>query len=700
MKNSILIIFFLMSIINLSFAQKKDEIYIAEDLVYSEDFNQAIILYNQIVKFDPYNPLYQFNLGFCYLNTRMSKDSSIMYLKNSIAYYSKRKYKNTVNIDEVTFYLGRAYRVNNYFDSAIIVLNKLKSSTTNRKFKKIIENELNLAISAAELYKAPVNFDIKNLGNTLNTEYSEHSPILSLDENILIFTSRRNNGKPIMFDNQYDEDIFISEKIDDSWTTPISISDSINTSEHEASIGLSYDGQQLFIYKEEEEGSIYYSQQIDDIWTTPIKLGENINTRFRETHASLSLDGNYLYFTSSRSGGFGGQDIYVSEKQKDGNWGVAKNLGNKINSAKDEEGPYIHPDGKTLYFSSGGHKGMGGYDIFISEKSDSGFWQEAKNIGFPINTVEDDVFYFPTADGTRAYYASYKPDAYGKTDIYMISIPEAKTTDLTVMTGILTVCEGTRPRAYITITDKQTGEYFLATPNKKGKFIFVTHRGRTYDVLIETELSTVFHEEFTVDKNAPFLALYKAIRLDPEINCTNKTDSLTVDMLEDTLLIDSTGNVYDEFLELENILFDFGKANELLQNETLDKLAHYLSENQDAIIEIGAYADSKGSAIYNYNLSLKRGEIVKKYLIDRGVQASQLVVVGYGEENPVTKNKNIDGTWNPEGQKFNRRAEFKVIQQGETTLLIWPFKVPENLKNEFYIPNYHKKNKDFIETEI
>jgi outer membrane protein OmpA-like peptidoglycan-associated protein len=697
-KKIILGLIFFTFIINISSAQK-DDIYIAEDLIYSEDFNQAIQLYQQIVKLEPENPLFQYNLGFCYLNTRLRKDSSIICFNNALNMYSKRKHKGIINLDEVNFYLGRAYRVTNNFDSAIIILEKLESKTSNRKFKKTIQLELELAHSAMDLYQSPVNFEITNLGNEINTIYTEHTPVFSIDESILIFTSRRQGGAggELQYDDQYDEDIYISEKIDGIWTSPIPISDSINTDEHEATIGLSYDGLQLFIYKEEEEGSIYYTYQDGDQWFKPIKLGPTINTRFRETHASLTIDGNSLYFTSSRPGGFGGQDIYISNKMTDGSWGPATNLGASINTIKDEEGPYIHPDGVTLYFSSKGHEGMGGYDIFKSVLTEFGTWGEPQNIGYPINTVEDDVFYFPTADGNRAYYASYRDDSYGKTDIYLISIPTAETTDITILTGQLSVCEGKLPRSYITITDKNSGDYYLATPNKKGRFIFVGKRGNTYTILVETEEKIVFTEDYTIALDAPYQQLYKAIRLDPEVVCEKDIEILTEDLL-DTLLIDNSGNIYDEFLELENILFDFGKADEITYNETLEKLCEYLKNNSDAIIEIGAYADAKGKALYNYTLSLKRGNIVKKYLTDRGVNSEQLEVVGYGEENPVAINLNNDGTWNVEGQKFNRRAEFRVVQQGETTLLIWPFKVTEELKSINYKPNYHKVKDAYPET--
>lgn len=710
--NSMKKIFYISLIIQLLliqniFSQEKDnEVNIAEDLVYNEDFSNAIELYKKVLIMDSLNPVVNFELGFCYLNTILEKDKSIQYFEKAIDLYPRRQQKS-IEYLETKFYLGRSYRVNYQFDKAIETLTELKEKVRNKKFKKVIDNEIELAQKGKLFIKKPISIEVNNLGKTINSSFSDHSPVFSVDESVLIFTSRRGyrNGE-MLPDGQYDENIYISEKQENGlWSQPRSIGDNINTKMHEATIGLSYDGQQLFIYKDEDDGSIYVSNLKGDQWTTPKKLGDNINTRFRETHASLSTDGKKLYFTSDRPRGEGGLDIYVSELQDDGTWGEAKNMGKAVNTEKDEEGPYIHPDGKRLYFSSKGHDCIGGYDIFYSEINQFGTWSMAKNIGYPINTIEDDIFYTPTPDGQRAYYSSVKQKGLGKSDIYIMGLPEVMKTDLTIMSGKVTICGGGKlPESKIKITDNTTGEEMIAKPNSKtGKFIFIVKHLHNYTVTVEKDNAIIHNKTFDIPNNSPSQQVYESIRLDPTVPC-DETLTAAVTKKDDILEIkytDENGIVYDSFVEIENILFPFGKANKITKNKSLDELAKYLINNKEAVIEIGAYADSKGRATYNQKLSEQRANVVKKYLTNKGVVEKQLVTVGYGEENPITINKNKKGYWLSASQKYNRRIEFRMLNQGEETLLIRPMSnIPEQYKNPKYDKDYVKNKRNDIETKI
>lgn len=696
MKNKIIILIFFAFMLTPSavFAQK-DSVNIALDLIYNENFNQAIELYKKVIKYDKKNPVHHFNLGFCYLHTREKRDSAIESFQNSIKYYKKKKHKRDLNINKVKFYLARAYRVNYMFDSSVVILKELKQEVKNRRFLKVIDSELELAEDGAKLLNNPADIVIiQNLGNQINTEYSEHTPVFSADESMLIFTSRRklNEQRKLLWDNEYDENIYVAYKQGESWTEPVSISDNINTTEHEATIGLSYDGTMLLIYKEENEGDIYYSKYINGEWSVPQAFGAGINTKYRETHASISIDGEKLFFTSDRPNGFGGLDIYVCTRKKDGNWSSPVNMGGAINSERDEEGPYIHHDNKTLYFSSKGFGGFGGYDIFTSTIDQDGIWSNAVNIGFPINSVDDDIFYFPTADGNRAYFSSLKGSGYGKSDIYMMSIPQAEKSNLCIMTALLSVCEDDLPMPYIIIKNNQTKKYYSATA-KDGKFIFVTEKGKSYTVSVEVENNEVFSESFTVSEDAPNYMLYKNIRLDPDVPCGKAIQTTTE--IDSLITPDSTEMKY---VEIENILFPYARAEKIQTNPVLDTLALYLKNNKEAIIELGGYCDSRGRASYNFLLGYKRATVVKDYLIEKGVSEEQLIVKSYGEENPITRNKDKNGNWLIESQKYNRRVEFRIIRQGETSLLIWGAEVPQEYKSEKYIINYKKNEKNNKET--
>jgi len=682
---------------------QKDTLRLADELFYNEDFSAAIQFYKRLISFDPKNPEYYYKLGYCYLNTYGAQDSSIAPLKTSLQLYQttpKNKLREiTVNATEIKFYLAKSYRYNQMFDSAIILFTQLKNEIKNKKQLEYIDNELKICNDSKELIQNKLEVEIINLGPAINTSFTEHTPVISPDETEIFFTSRRQLYQNVekFFDGEYDENIYFSTKDSNGIWSDAQPLLNINTTDFEATISLSYDGSKLFIYKDEEGGSIYMSIYINGQWQIPIKLGKTINSKSRETHLCLSYDGKTLYFTSDRPGGFGGLDIYMSQLNNDGSWGEAVNLGPAINTSKDEEAPYIMPDGVTLYFSSKGLGGLGGYDIYKSTKNEFGTWGLPQNIGYPINSMDDDVFFFLTPDQQRAYFASKKGnDNYGKTDIYMMKLPDINKSELVVMTGKLAVCSGTLPPADILITDNSNGSQYVATP-KNGKFVFVVQRGKSYTVQIETKGKEVFKETFDVPKDAPRLMLYKVVRLDPEVPCT-KTFVIDEDEKIDPRRIGPDGTVYDYFVEVENILFPLNQVGNIKPKPSLDTLANYLLRNPDAIIEVGGYCDASGKADYNFILGQKRADAVKDYFIKKGINPKQVIAQSYGEENPIAKNKNKDGSWNPAGQNYNRRVEFRVINQGDETILIRGMKLPDNLKNPNYKFNY-VKGKDNLESK-
>ncbi len=700
-RKALIISFFLILLYQSGKTQiKKDSIEIAEAFIENENFTQAIDFYRRFLKQDPNNPELNYKLGFCLLNTTNGKEASIPYLQKSTELFKKKKGEKSPDYVENYFYLARAYRASYQFDKAEQMFAELKNDTKNKKLIQEIEDEQNLCEVGRKYFNNPVRLSVTNLKNTINSKYSDHSPVVSADESVLIFTSRRSldNGVDPDGDGQYDENIFISEKIDDQWSQPKSISSNINTTEHEASIGLSIDGQHLLIYKDEEDGNIFSSRLIGQQWSAPLNLGSNINSKYRETSASIASDGRFLYFTSNRPGGYGGLDIYISELQKDGVWGEAKNLGTTINTSADEEGPYIHPDGITLYFSSKGHERVGGFDIFKAEKNEFGTWSEPENLGYPINTVDDDVFFVPTVDAKRAYFSSMRQGGFGNTDIYLMDIHGAKGTNACVMIGKVFVCEGEMPKTEITISNKQTGSEGYYTPNSyNGKFVFVGNKGSEYNIIVAANGKVVFSEDFTIPTDASYQMLYKSIRLDKNPNCLPNSALFEENEINPEN-IDSEGNVYDMNLKIKNLLFGFNKTEFTKEDDAnLDALIYYLKTNPTAIIEIGAYADSKGNALSNYKLSEKRGNTLKNYILSKGISPNQLVVQPYGEENPIALNM-IDGVYNLESQKFNRRVEFRIIQHGDKTLLILPISnIPENFKNPAYKPKYIKSTKNDVE---
>ena len=411
---------------SLEIMEEKAGIFLA-----NENYLEAQKIYENLVGKQPNNPDYNFKLGFCYLQSDQTVFNSILYFEKAEDIYSINE--NVEQMNMVIFYKAQANHKSYQFDSAIEIYKGLIEKTTNKQLKKQAEKELEIVETAGQFFSQAHFFRLTKYG-ILNSEYDDHSPVISADESVIIFTSKRpgNTGDLRTETGEPFEDIYIFRK--GVHKRPVNIGSPINTESHDATCGLSADGNELFIYRatRQDKGDIYHSVFDGTNWSNPKRLGPNINTKYRETHASLSSEGSLLYICSNRKGGYGGFDIYVSEKQPDGTWGPVKNLGPTINTDEDEIGPYIHPNGKSLYFSSKGHPGMGGFDIFTSEMEENGEWNEPQNIGFPLNTVEHDVFFVPGGDGKSGYYSSEKD---GSVNIYKANFPDREEKNISLFTG-------------------------------------------------------------------------------------------------------------------------------------------------------------------------------------------------------------------------------------------------------------------------
>lgn len=338
------------------------------------------------------------------------------------------------------FLIGLSYQYGLEFDKALVYFMAYRRKLFEKGGNKAVGSEEMIEVNrkiyecenAKEFTANPKDYQIINIGPSINTEWEEYAPVLNADETQLVFTARKihdNTNKNLGDDNKPYEDIYIAEKINGHWTKAKNIGSVINTSFNDSNLALSADGSQLFIYKDANNGDIYVSElRKDGTWTNPSPLGSNINSSFSENSVSLSPDGFTLFFSSDRPGGEGDErnlDIYYSMKYANGQWGKAVNLGNTINTGADDNAPFLDYDGKTLYFSSKGREGMGGFDIYKSVyDSATEKWGAPKNLGYPINTPGDDIHFVSTKDGKRGYYASAKASGYGRADIYMVTIDE------------------------------------------------------------------------------------------------------------------------------------------------------------------------------------------------------------------------------------------------------------------------------------
>ncbi|GIV28318.1 MAG: hypothetical protein KatS3mg027_2132 [Bacteroidia bacterium] len=496
-------------------------------LMLENNYSLALQNYLHAYELEPYNANINYLLGKAYLFSATEKNKAEEHLAKAI---NKIK-KNYIPDDPseksapvlALYYYAQALHINYKFDEAIQYYDRFLQSLGKaaKSWEKEVTFKKNQSIYAKTLVSNPINIKITNLGDSINSEYPEYGAVLTADEQMLIYTTRRPGGVcgDRTADGGFYEDIVVSFKLDDkTWSKPKPLSEYVNTCGHEASINLSPDGQILILYKDDEGGNIYYSQWDGKNWSSPQSFGSDVNTPHWETHACLSPDGNTLYFVSDRPGGVGGRDIYRVVKLPNGKWSKAVNLGYPINTPYDEDGVFMHPDGKTLFFSSNGHTSMGGFDIFFSVRDEEGKFSEPINLGYPINTPDDDLFYVTSPDGKRAYYSSVQEGGLGDKDIYMISIPESAEKPVVIYKGKIVAAFGEALPDDITIvlTDKESGETVgMYRPQKNGSFVFTLRPGANYKVSYQSNGEEFFSDEIYADKSESYQEIQKELQLEP-----------------------------------------------------------------------------------------------------------------------------------------------------------------------------------------
>lgn len=467
---------------------EKDSLLKAQTFFQEENFLLALPIFDKIEQNHPKELYLKYVMGICGLYRSDVHAKSLEYL---LIVYEKNKKAAGIRYD-----LARAYHFNNKFDEALLIIEEfLKDKKITDKERKDAEQLVEYCNNAKILFASPVDAKIENIGDVLNTVGSEYVPVVSSDESVIIYTytgdqsvgGLQNGYNQIDSFGIYYEDVFISHKEGNSWVTPSSIGSNINTNTHDAAIAISNDGQKLFVFKDDsyDGGDIYISTVDSTNWSTPERLKGEVNTAAWEGSASLSSDEKTLYFSSERPGGFGGRDLYKATLMPDGTWGNAKNLGNKVNTTRDDDAPFIHPDGRTLIFSSQALNSMGSYDIFLTEynPSDSS-WSTPKNLGYPINTPDDDRYFVLSTDGNRGYYASGKEGGYGLHDIYVVDMPnDFMKPTVTMVKGITTLNEKpVEALVQIDMTDNNQNYRTINSNPSEGNYLVNLVAGHTYKI--------------------------------------------------------------------------------------------------------------------------------------------------------------------------------------------------------------------------
>jgi outer membrane protein OmpA-like peptidoglycan-associated protein len=485
---------------------------------------------------------------------------------------------------------------------------------------------------------------ISHLGKEINSPFKDYAPVISADGELLIFTSRRPvTEKEKEKNKEAKENIYSAtySKSKKKWNNANILGESVNDpTRFNSAIALSNDGQRMLLYRDDVngDGNIWESTLNGKVWSIPMKLPEPINSKYQETSASYSPDGKTIYFVSDRPGGQGGLDIWMCTQDNEENWGSAVNLGPTINTRYDEEGVFIHPDGKTLFFSSKGHNSTGGYDIFKSV-NENGKWSEPLNLGSFINTPEDDVFFVLTADGKTGYYSSIKKGGFGENDIYCINfIPSLLQTgpSLTLLKGTITDEVTGKPlESKIIIKDIEKNEVITSinSNSETGKYLVSLPSNKKYSITVNSD-GYLFQ---SVNVNIPPLSKgYQEIIKDIQLKKIEIGKKIV----------------------LNNIFYDFDKST--LRQESiseLDRMVLLMTQNPSIKIELSSHTDNVGSDEYNVTLSQARAQSVVDYLIAKGISKERLVAKGYGKSMPIATNDT------DEGRQQNRRTEFKILSK-------------------------------------
>lgn len=458
------------------------------------DYLSAIATYEKAFLLDSTNNELNYKLGICKFELKKYRAAS------------KRNFDkvNATDYPEVNYYLGVLNHLHRDFEKAVVYFNTYQSAKGEKEHTAKEINDLIIKCYTAPLMESKRNtaIEIENIGNVINTEYPEYVPLIPADEKFMVFTSRRNNEVHSKLNayGEYYEDIYLTQKTSNGWSVPQMMDTFINTPTHDACTGLSADGEKLLLYrtsKDTRSGDILESNFINKKWSKPVPLKLNVNSSdYIESSACYSVDNDIVFFSSNRMGGYGGKDLYYVKKLPDGNWGIPKNLGESVNTEYNEDAPFVDALGKTLYFSSEGHSNMGGYDVFKSNFDERGTFTTPQNLGSPINTVNDDVFFVLNPDSSVAYMSSEREGGYGSQDIYKVYFNDNKAILTVYNVHVQDESNAVLKNVEIVLTDAATNEIAgrYKSNQNTGKIIIISRPNRQYKVNIQSfgyELKTL-----------------------------------------------------------------------------------------------------------------------------------------------------------------------------------------------------------------
>ncbi len=531
----------------------------AENHFQKEEYTKALPLYLQLDSVDQ-NPMIDYRIGVCYYHLADRREDGIDYLERCL--------QQADTLNEARYYLAQLYHLKYDFDRAIEEYHRFKEGVIHDNIQdqqllatltSAIDYEIERCSYGKIMLENPREVIIENLGEEINTEFAEYAPVISVDEKELIYTGRKPGvkGNKISPDGDYYEDIYRARLLEGSifdpsrfdtasnragffslvtpfqYSMPKPMGENINSSGHEGAIQLSPDGEHLYFY---HDFDVWKSKREDTTWSKAERLGKEVNSKAYEPSVAISLDEQVMFIVSDKEGGFGGLDLYRSERLPDGTWSSMENLGPSVNTPYDEDAPYVDPNGKTLYFSSKGHSSMGGYDVFKTH-FENGKWHAPMNMGFPVNTPADDIFFVMTPRYNRAYYSSDNLDGYGGMDLYRLTFANERN-PLAEIKGLVLEGDSLVP-AYSQITLLNAKSIALAeheSDSVTGDYLLLVAHGKEYDMLVETSGFLPYRKKFTIPEQRTYFQLYQEIH--------------------HVYLYDAEGNIIGQQITVHNAFFD------------------------------------------------------------------------------------------------------------------------------------------------
>lgn len=602
---------------------------------------------------------------------RHAYDDAIGFLREALSYDPNHEHclylmamanKNLQQYDMASMAFNKLVKINPdynpwfYMEAGEMYIDINNFQSAEYAFKQFIERYPDIPTNMMNIHRARnrMNYIKKSPGirskdnttgepvlvTTINSEADDFTPQINAAGNILYFTSERQGGFDVVKDsaslNNFGQDIYYSVLYEDGWSVPKVMPEPINSMKDDFGATFSGDGQTMvYVRCGEEEGvgncDLYISHLVGRSWGEPVNMGNVVNSEGWDSQPTISSDGTRIIFASTREGGYGSIDLYITEKTQFG-WGIPQNLGSRVNSPYRDSSPYLASDGKTLYFASDGHPGLGGQDVFYS-LFDNGRWTTPLNVGAPINSDGDDKN-FTTSAGGMAFFASSRLDEENY-DLFQVELPDfLKPKPSLVVQGIVTNANsGDFIEAVVMVEDFDNGEVLAINKSNSttGEYVVVLPVGRNYSVSASKDGYFFYSQSFELPKDTSYLEMTKDILLEPITKGTK--------------------------VVLNNIFFESGRAElKPISYIELNKAVDLLQQNASMIIEIGGHTDNVGSEELNLKLSQSRAEAVKSYLELAGIESSRLQAKGYGESMPLETNDTA------EGRKANRRTEFVIVE--------------------------------------